>query len=91
MRATILKWIAYPVLAIVAGILTAGMLVIPRLSPDPRWVPAVTHVTPPQCEGGGDGFCYVDLPDCTEYVTYLDGSVMNWYRQDWCTGESVAD
>lgn len=49
------------------------------------------HVTPPQCEGGADGFCYVDLPDCTEYVTYLDRGVMTWYRQDWCTGETAAD
>lgn len=54
------------------------------------------HIGPPQCEGGSSGFCFIDMPDCTEYVTYLDGdggpdAYMTWYRQNWCTGETAAD
>jgi len=85
------------------AVLTVGVVLIVAVYGDSPQAPAghivppmtpVVHIGPPQCEGtAGQGFCFIDLPDCTEYVTLADGdpATMTWYRQNWCTGETAAD
>lgn len=91
-----MRWLRNPVTAALLMGASVGLTVLGAygLGRDSRPVPPpVVHIAPPQCEGAAGGFCFIDLPDCVEYVTLLDPvtGVMTWYRQDWCTGETAAD